>query len=263
MKSKPRSKLKKAILALQSLALALAACPTDPDPAPEPPAFFHLGLDLALDARVHSVNAETGERDEFAADREVAFSAAYGLQIRDFGGKGEISGGRLSFDIGAPSPLSAIGTLFVADGSTYKHFSFTPSDAMGVALRGLVTSGEGLSGLARRVAHQSDGTTSILDEVTYVYVDRDVVMRGRGTTLWSEDGAHSWRMRSANIRLLAGWNVLRHRSVSVRTEKGSRNVAGMTAEDPGHIGWELRESGAGIERPGRFAPSAQALRSDA
>jgi len=256
--------------------LVLAGCPMDSDPGPERDIYMTLsgqvyvwvpGMDSDGDTGEWVWDEELGEyrwvRDsgsgsgldmgeyrEFDGNRGV-----FSIDLRNEGPRhsweGFIGGGWLSFTIGTPPRLRAVGTGFdmLFDGYhyTYTDFTISPGNAMGAVLRCLITEGGGFSGRIERVKHVVDGDTSTLDEVSYIYVDRDVTVTGRGHTI-TYPGFTS-TMEDINLRLRAGWNVIHVRAVTTETEDGHSVTTSRSVYDPDWVRWTLweQEDDTGVE----------------
>ena len=233
--------------AVLTLALSLAGCPTNAAPPPvtiPPMTIVGQVYVLAQDA-----DGENGEFRAFDGDRQVQAQALIGEGVYYLGGAGAISGGRLSFTIGRPSPtpqvanLWCMGTLFEGYDDVYRDFTVYPDDARGAVLLGLLTAGDGFMGWMNRYNLDIDGNTSTLDEVYFLYVDRDVTVTGRGVTDVFEGDFGVWRITTTgiNIRLNAGWNVMHRSHATTITETGDMVIGSETvtlsAGDPHWVRW--------------------------
>jgi len=186
--------------------------------------------------------SDMGEYKEFDGNRGVLSIDLQGEGLYH-SWEGFIGGGWLSFTLGTPPRLRAVGTGFdmLFDGYhyTYTDFTISPGNARGAVLRGLITEGGGFSGWVDRVNLTVDGATSTLDEVSYIYVDRDVTVTGRGYTI-TQPGFTS-TMEDINLRLRAGWNVVHVRAVTTETEDLHSVTTSRSVYDPDWVRWTLWE----------------------
>jgi hypothetical protein len=181
------------------------------------------------------------DRVDFTGDRDVAPMVFAGKPF-NLGGNGSIKNGWLSFDIGKPDyAWKNIMNLFDGYAQSYEGFSVSPEDAYGAVIRGFVTSGGGFDGWLFREEQSANGKVSTLDEVYYVYVDRNVKVTGRGKSFTDSEGSVA-ATESININLEAGWNVLCARSVSVfEDDRLLSQTVSLSADDPASVGWNLWE----------------------
>jgi len=225
-----------------ALAPILTGCPVDALPAV-------AVRNITLSGQVHVLDPDTGEYVDFHGDRQVSTLVLLDNMIADIGGQGSIDGGRLHFTIGTPRHMVGIETLFEGYEYMYRDFDIYPPDARGVMLLGLVTTGDGYDGWLDRSNLEVDGNVSTLDEVYYIYVDRDTTITGRGMTVVYQSDYGTWQTMTININiaLKAGWNVM-HTS-HVTTIIGSDDLAvgsetvTLAAGDPDWVKWGLWEIG--------------------
>ncbi|MCL2193440.1 MAG: hypothetical protein FWB78_08605 [Treponema sp.] len=187
---------------------------------------------------------------EFDGNRQASAIALLGQGIYDLGGEGGIYDGQLNFTIGRPlqaPTLWGITTLFEGFDDIYRDFTIYPDNARAAALLGLTTVGEGFSGWLERINLEKDENTSTLDEVNFIYVDRDVTITARGMTQVFEYEYTVWRIMTVNlnINLESGWNVLHTSHTTTITEIddlviGSETVS-LSATDPDWVKWTLQE----------------------
>ncbi|MCL2190837.1 MAG: hypothetical protein FWB79_02490 [Treponema sp.] len=251
-----------------AVALALAGCCMG-SPAPDEPGVTEpgvpesrspLGATMTLagqvwvpgDGEVRNVHGEyewDGEHVEFDGTRSVSLLFFDGNRLVDLGGVGNIADGRLNFNIGTPGVLVSIGFLFDSYGDTYDDFTIYPRTARAVLFHGMETDGDDRVGWIQRLHSVVQGTaetrlTSVLDEVFYVYVDRDVRISGTGR---SDSGAghafsnYAWSFGDLNIVLEAGWNVMHVRAETTIEGSHHSTAVTMAAYDPGWVRWGLHE----------------------
>ena len=180
-----------------------------------------------------------------------SFSLHPGMVLYDLGGEGSISDGLLNFNIGRPRRMWGLGTLsgmiFEGYQSAYRDFAVYPAYTRGAVMYGLTTAGDGFSGWVYRTNHEEYDNTSIVDDVFFLYADRNATLTGRGMTLVNQSDESVWKVTTmnVNIALNAGWNVL-HRSHTTTIADvdgllvGSETVT-LSASDPGWVNWILRE----------------------
>ena len=255
---------------IYALAMTMAAvliatgCPTEsdpkekpgPDPVLVPETRMFIGPSLTLAGQVRLFDTGTEKPVKFEGNRNVSFRS---LESVNLGGFGNIVDGHLKFKIDVPAstafsptrplPPALVPMAKVFDGydSMYEDFSMEPSNAKGVAMRSLTTSGGGMSGFMHRMAARTEGTTETLDEVFYVYVNADVAIKGYGMTVSGEGGSSS--TEGVNISLKTGWNVIHLSSATFHSQDGTTagQTVKMSAANPDWVGWVLRESGDTIE----------------
>jgi|GEM_PF-1526949 len=264
--------------------LALTGCPRlDPPPtdpgtsAPESRAPF--GETMVLTGQVYAWDPDAEEYWRFDGDRDVG--PAWAPLGRDIGGEGTINGGQLHFIIATPSHLTNIGSLFENYNDIYSGFTIYPHSARAVSFYIMETEGDDRRGRLQRLSSDVSETenmlTSIIDEVYYIYVDREVTIIGRGKSdansgfLEGRPFSYAWRFDDINIVLEAGWNVIHIRSVTTIEDGHVSQVGSMAAYNPGWVRWGLWESkdgdvvSLGLEPPrtasaGFLSPQARKTR---
>ena len=226
------------------LALLLSSCPPPVVPPEVPENSHHLGRRMTITGDVDVLEAQSGERVPFTGSRAAAFIVFTGEDFADFGGTGGIENGRLDFTVGTPVFLAG-GELFNGYCAMFSDFTVAPPDFRWARLNVLTTQGEGLLGTMHRYAHTCKDGTEITDEVSYIFVDRNVSVTGGGLSVYDAGGTA--RTESVSITLLAGWNAVHMRSVLVHTDEGSTQTVTMSAVDPDWVNWLLWESDEVVE----------------
>jgi len=169
------------------------------------------------------------------------------LFLIDLGAGGHIEGGGLHFSVGTPETMGYIAGLFDGYDYIYRNFTISPSNARGIILRNLQTTGGGFSGWLGKSSLDEGVSTSTLDEVYYIYVDRDVRITGRGRVFNSQGDGSRWTLetKGINISLKTGWNVMHVSQTTTITESGGLVVGSETvrlsANDPEWVRWKLFE----------------------
>ena len=250
-------------------ALILTACPSGgtapPDPGTNAPqSRSPLGTTMTLTGQVDAWEQYAEEYRRFYGDRYVG--PAWSPLSFSIGGEGAINGGQLNFVITSPSPghLRHIGFLFENYDDIYRGFTISPNNARAISFYIMETEGDGRAGRLQRLSsdvHETEKKlTSILDEVYYIYVDRDVTIIGRGRSDANSgfvDGrpfSYVWRFDDINIVLEAGWNIMHKRSVTTIEGSHLSQIGSMAAYDPDWVRWGLWEDdvvllGSSAHRP--------------
>jgi len=235
--------------------LTLTGCPRD-DPQPPvdpgtsaPQSRAPFGTTMTLTGQVDVWDPYAEEYRRFYGDREVG--PAWSPLGRSIGGEGIIDGGQLHFIIATPSHLTNIGSLFEGYDDIYSGFTIYPYNARAVTFYIMETEGDGHSGRLQRlnsdVRETEDRLTSTLDEVYYIYVDRNVSIIGRGRSATSsgfvdnQPFSYAWRFDDINIALVAGWNAIHLSSVTTIEDGHLSQIGSMVAYDPGWVRWGLWE----------------------
>jgi len=223
-----------------ALSLVLAGCPVDSGQTV-------ATRSITLSGQVYTLDLDTGEYVNFHGNRRVSTLVLMDDRIADIGGQGNIDGGQLHFTIGTPRYMVGVETLFEGYEYMYRDFKIYPPDAMGVMLLGLVTTSDGYDGWLDRSNLEVDGNVSTLDEVYYIYVDRDTTITGRGMTIVYQSDYGTWQTMTININinLRTGWNVMHVSQTTTITEIGGLVVGSETvmlsANDPEWARWKLFE----------------------
>ena len=161
--------------------------------------------------------------------------------------EGYIEGGGLYFSIGTPETMGDIVGLFDGYDYSYDNFTISPSNARGIILRDLQTAGDGFSGWLSKSSLDEGASTSTLDEVYYIYVDRNVRITGQGRAIEIQGDDSTWTLetKGINISLRTGWNVMHVSQTTTITEIGGLVVGSETvmlsANDPEWARWKLFE----------------------
>jgi hypothetical protein len=169
------------------------------------------------------------------------------------GGSGAITNGKLNYTIKTPSSLRPIINEFIYgfDGDGWDNFQAIPSDTKCVFLRLTVPNGNLRKG---NFTVSESGNTSLWTEegVGYIYVDKDVTITGRGTTVngtydYDYLETYTWTAVNLNLALKAGWNALHFKesgsatftpSIGNPTSANSTYTNTLTLGDPNFM-WEL------------------------
>jgi len=210
-----------------------------------------LGATLNLSGQVWIWDGDGIE--EFTGNRSV-FSFEYPIYV---GGSGSIVNGQLSFTIGTPLNLMAIGDGEETEDSFFTNIRISDPSARSALFWGFDTSGDGHSGSLHR---HSDNSI-----VFYTFVDRNVTFTGEGRTITHECTCYNCRctdcsctyiliVQNVHLNYRTDWNAVYQRSV-VGVRDGVRTE--LSLGDPAHIRWTLSEWGnqhsysEALERSGR------------
>jgi hypothetical protein len=117
----------------------------------------------------------------------------------NLGVDGQITGGKLSFSIGDPSPALLDKGFFGDAESMFDNFTVSPNDTQGI----LLDFGEDYLVKQNEVTSE---TSTDRETITYVYVDRNCTMTGTGKTGTME--GFSFTTTNMNISLKEGWNAI-------------------------------------------------------
>ena len=192
----------------------------------------HPGATLNLSGQVWIEDTDqhlTGDRDVFAR------SWVPGGMV-DFGGEGAITAGQLSFSIGTPAVLTNAAEFLGEEiGGLYSDFSVVPAGAMGAMIQSLSASTSGPFGGTTSLSRNlfSGGTTSVFEQVIFVYVDRNVTLTGGGGT-FTEDG-ETYTVGNLNLGLRTGWNAV----LSTGSFSGSNIHSAHSLANPNHLRWQI------------------------
>jgi len=139
------------------------------------------------------------------------------LTITDYnGGSGGITNGKLAYSIGTPTSMSAFNTTNIANefGSGYTNVQVSNQNVQGLMFDYLQTSNGRLYKENETVSESNTSYSYTFEGVTYVYVDTDVTVSGKGITDSGtdyEDGyTINWTEKTNNfsLALKAGWNAI-------------------------------------------------------
>ncbi|MCL2600055.1 MAG: hypothetical protein FWD88_02610 [Treponema sp.] len=241
-----------------ALALVLTACGGDDNGGGGGGSGF-LGATLNLSGNVYTIDDDAFTPPRFTGNRTVV--------SRPPGGTGEITEGQLSFTFGRPATeyLESIGDFLEVDWGG----SVTPANAMGTRLRLRTATGTTENGSLWRVYGTRTATFSRGEEVDFIFVDRDVTMRGeRITGSWNNnDYSGTYEYRAFNITLREGWNALRwvweERVTAPNTFSETMTLSHANPGSP--VRWELddwsRARNSGEPEPlGRTLPGRNGIR---
>lgn len=147
-----------------------------------------------------------------------------GERFINIGGSGSITNGQFSFSIDTPSELVSIREAFDEVEDLYNNFNISPSNTMCVELDRLKVTGDGYTSMISPIW----GNNNASEDVTYYFVDRDVIITGKGKITTSECHCEEWGdglchceewdgkcycgwpniTRDLKLELKAGWNAV-------------------------------------------------------
>ena len=165
------------------------------------------------------------------------------LSITDTGGgKGTIANGKLTFTIGIPDDLEIMEGFFPSEGDKgadtwWKDIKYEPSDAQYFDIYGLhITGSKHDIDYNLLVKGNVSGTDNNgwWEEVSYVYVDRDVTITGKGATGDNHDG-DTWKTEDFKLSFKKGWNAMCWKD----SWKGDTETESFSLRNPKNAKWML------------------------
>jgi len=206
---------------LLAFGLAFAGCPTDDkggDGNNDGPVYLGDTLELSGQVYLEKQNDDyTISYQPFNGNRTI---------FNDYGGSGEIKDGKLTFSIGTPNELLALGALFDND-----NVQVSNANIRGLSFVSLYVDSNNYGRLRKenqtisvRGGNSYSGT---LEYVYYFYVENDVTVNGTGKTETETDiweGAtytYTTTQKNFNLALKAGWNAVYLKREAVSTFTGT------------------------------------------
>jgi len=243
------------LVAAASLALVLSGCPTDSNPGGS-----GLGDTPTLSGRMYEEVMIFGftllPPSLNMAIRYDGYNGNHTVTSNLAGRTGTITDGQLSIQLGIPadnelSAVSATGSVF--DGWGWTGVTANPADARFANLTLNVGDDE-----VRRVFSSMSVTGMTVNAsystVHFVYVDRDVTIRGTGMELPPDEDdffPFSTTTESFDLPLRRGWNALH-----IRLEGSGNPFAGgvnatmtLSVGEPNNIRWVFGDTGLDGELP--------------
>jgi hypothetical protein len=160
----------------------------------------YLGATLELSGQVYTGDDNSFDYKNYTGG-DLTVSSLYG-------GSGTITGGKLNFTIGVPENLNTFDfeDLF---GYGYDDVTSSSSSVQGVILDKLSTNPGGRLYKENDTRSESGNSFSKThEEVLYVYVNKDVTVSGKGTTIKITDHNYTFTSKNFNLALKAGWNAV-------------------------------------------------------
>jgi hypothetical protein len=230
---------------------SMAACGGDDNGGNDGPA--SLGEDPTLSGKVYVLVYD---------DKGTAVYTGYNkgkLTVSEGGleEKGEITNGQFSFKLGTPQDL----ITFNKDNLEgeflrgYRDITISPNDAKGYGFYFFdIDNSDDYWGLCRELetGNESNGT---YESVTYVYVDKDVTISGKGNTdieTWTDEGVTyigTYITKDFNAAFKAGWNTVYSKSVSSSRATTWTVTETMSLGNPSNLRWALNGGGGGQPEP--------------
>jgi hypothetical protein len=196
------------IVLVAAIGFSMTACPKD-NPWPDNNGYFGAVLEI------------TNQQVWMYLEQEAIPSEQDAPVIHHtIGGYGSITGGLFNFSIGTPYELYCWNFLIESD--WYDNFTISEPNVKTSRLH---------------ILHPIRGSIdiemeSVIGYVEYIYVDRDVTVRGRGKYL----GNHS-RTTDINLRFRKGWNALYTSLTGYFNTIVSRSIG-----DPEYLKWFISMS---------------------
>jgi len=169
-----------------------------------------LGDNLSLSGQVYTREIDLKTED-------YKFEPYKGLNktfISNVGGSGSITNGRMSFNVGAPSP-GLLEDFTISDdhdgiGANYTNPKIVPSDVKAIDLDFIDID---LDKSYLSVNLKTSATT--MEGVTYLYVDRNCTVSATGKTVTEDNLKVTYQ--NINLNLKKGWNVVNIRITTTKT----------------------------------------------
>jgi len=164
------------------------------------------------------------------------------------GGIGTVTNGQLSFTMGAPPEMWSIDWLFPE--TQFANRSVSVPGVMAGRILQLATFDEDGNGIGTFNRHRvviyysSEQLSSYSEQLSYVFVDQDVVITGGGMTS-TETETLTIVTTDLNVSLRAGWNILHRRTENLGMIDGVSAMRLTNSiwdiDDPSDIPWAKRE----------------------
>jgi hypothetical protein len=226
---------------------------------------YYFGNKLELSGQVDLQVWNEIVDDYYGSSYEFSYESFSGdLAIKSiYGGSGQIKGGKLSYSIGVPVGMYTLDLEDdVFDWYDFDNFTFTPSgEVKGVVFRSLQSNSINYGYLYRENSTHSEESNSfsdIYEWVKYVYVDKDITVKGTGRADIEDDTTYeeipyTWTETFGDIdlKLKAGWNVVYFKEVTAVSYTGTSwenctsytgtETYTMSLENPSSLKWIMQD----------------------
>jgi hypothetical protein len=212
------------------IGFSMAGCGDKDDEAEKLPTNYGSKLDLSGDVFLEEFIEGEISGDEF--DVKVTYTKLTDeIAIKNtYGGIGTVTSGILNYSIGVPTGLVSLN--FDDIFNNIKYGGFEPSGtAQGVVLYSLETVSDTYSDLYRGntvLTNRDNGISVTIENVIYVYVDKDVIVSGYGWKGKVKPGeiddlpcTITQTVDDLNLVLKTGWNAVYEKS----TQTITRNIS--------------------------------------
>ena len=198
-----------------------------------------LGETLTLSGRVYTVGIDW----QTMGMTYTPVTGDLAVTILPQVGTGQIAAGQLNLTLGTPTAAQMGRISAYLFGSGWDNVTITPDDALSAQPWFNTPDGD----LVREYNRTTISGTTLRTtgrSVRYVFVDRDVAVRGTGTT--NEEDGFRYTTRSFNFTLRKGWNALHlltEGSINVATETANVTMT-LSLSNPGSpLRWVILDDG--------------------
>ncbi|WP_461256300.1 InlB B-repeat-containing protein [Treponema sp. R80B11-R83G3] len=154
----------------------------------------------------------------------------------DISGTATITNGKLSFSIGTPDELYAWDVFLQSFFSLYSNVTTTDASVKSNMHNGFYDDQYTLN---KEKTTRVNNTSGILEHVFYIYVDKDVTVKGTGKTT----SIYGINMTTTNVSLAlrTGWNAVYQKMTATYSSNSISETQTMSLGNPSGINWVLED----------------------